>query len=129
LALQIAEHWNEHSIPIVLQQFFAPSRSNHFAGYSNLFTELYKQNNAENSSLELATAAVAKAHFSHLANRMPTEKELVEAYGRALSAIKSTLEDPKERVRDSTILAVWLMGLFEVISNPLLFVFIHLTFI
>ena len=89
----------------MLHQFFAPYT---FA------PELYKENNAEDSCLSLSSRAVAKAYFLRLACALPNDKELVQIYGRALRTINSTLEDPKERVKDSTILAVWLMAILEV---------------
>jgi len=96
MCLQIAEHWNEHSIPIVFQQFFALPKSDHVTGYSKFVPELYK-NSTENSCLRLATMTVAKAYFSHLAYGLPNDKELLQVYGRALRATNLTLEDPKER--------------------------------
>jgi hypothetical protein len=47
MSLQITEQWNEHSIPIVLQQFFASSKSDPSAGYSNIVPDVYKENSTE----------------------------------------------------------------------------------
>jgi len=49
----------------------------------------------------------------------PNDKELVQIHGRALRAANLILEDRKERVKDSTLLAVWLLGIFEVLYHPL----------
>jgi hypothetical protein len=118
MSLQMAEHWNEHSIPFVLQQFFAPSNNDRSAGCWNFVPDLYKENSTENSCLRLATKAVAKASFSHFACGLPSDNELAQIYARALRATNSTLEHPTERLKDSTTLAVWLLGTFEVLHHP-----------
>jgi len=119
LPVQIAENWNEHSIPVVFQQFFVSSGSGPSVRCLNFVPEMYKENHAEDSCLRLATTAVASAYFSHLAHGLPNNKELAHIYGRALRAINFSLQDPKERVKDSTIIAVWLLGIIEVLYHPL----------
>ncbi|KAE9377552.1 hypothetical protein N431DRAFT_527487 [Stipitochalara longipes BDJ] len=114
---KLVEHWNEHSIPVVFQQFFKISERNPSAEWVNFVSAVYKENNAENSCLRLATTAAAKAYFSHLACGSPNDKELAQIYGRALRAINFNLEDPKERVKDSTILAMWLLGILELVHH------------
>ncbi|KAH8896221.1 hypothetical protein GQ53DRAFT_838460 [Thozetella sp. PMI_491] len=41
-----------------------------------------------------------------------------ELYGRSLMAIRHALGQPSKRVEDETIVAVWLLGIYEVISTP-----------
>jgi hypothetical protein len=99
----------------VLHQFSAPLDGSRFFGYFEFLPDLYRETD-EGSCLNLATNAVAKAYITNLSHAVPDRNELVRIYGRALRSTNDALKDPQERVKDSTIIAVWLLAIHEVVG-------------
>ena len=115
LPLQIAEHWNTYCIPIVLHQFSASVDGNRTFGYFDFLPDLYRES-SDSSCLYSATNAIAEAYITNLSHAIRDKKELMQTHGRALRSMNAALEDPLERAKDSTIIAVWLLGIYEVLG-------------
>ncbi len=112
---RMVEDWNTYSIPVVLNQFSAPSDRSLTFGYFDCLRELYREtNNDPESCLGLATSSVAKAYITTLSDSSPNRIEHLQTHMRALRATCSALEDPCERLKDSTLVAVWLLSAHEV---------------
>ena len=86
----------ENSLPEILPLFFA--------------------NLKPDTPLSLTVAAVSRLLFVAWERRARDfEKPVTQiAYGKALTATRAALSDPVERVRDETLMAVCLLGLYEV---------------
>lgn len=109
----LVEDWHSYSVPVVLHQFSAPTNSNRFYRFLDFLPDLYRET-SEVSCLNLATDALAKAYITNMSESSPKRAEHLQTYGRALRATNIALQDPLERVKDSTIIAVWLLGVHEV---------------
>jgi len=62
-------------------------------------------------------AAMRSVSAVNLANRSPIVdmRSLVDfEHAKALCGVATSLADPKERMRDATLVAVWLLGIREV---------------
>jgi len=67
-----------------------------------------------NRSLQLSFSAVALAAFGTRPNSKALLPNAELSYIKALKEINSTLRDPKKASRDATLIAVLLLGFFEV---------------
>jgi hypothetical protein len=107
------EDWHSYSVPVILHHFSAPTDGPRFYGFLDFLPDLYRET-SEVSCLILTTDALAKAYMMNLSDSFPKTAEYVQTYGRALRATNAALADPLERVKDSTIIAVWLLGVHVV---------------
>ena len=97
----------------MLHQFSASVDGNQFYGYFDFLPDLYRES-SDNSCLCLATNVLAKAYITNLSHTERDRKELLQLYGRALMSANAAIEDQFERTKDSTIIAVWLLAIYEV---------------
>ncbi|CZR59963.1 uncharacterized protein PAC_09858 [Phialocephala subalpina] len=118
LAPQPVEHWHMYCVPIVLNQFSTLMNGVPYYGLHEFLPELYSEVN-DNSCLSFATKTFVKAYLTNL-SRSPPDKELIHTYGRALWLTNAAVQDPVESVKDSTVIAVWLLGIHEVWRNSML---------
>jgi hypothetical protein len=116
LPLQISYDWELCSVSIVLHQFSAPvcdSGNSRYFGYLDFLPDLYSES-ANSSCLSLATNAVAKTYISNTRNIMLSGNDQIRTYSQALKALQRALDDLSERSKDSKIICVWLLSMFEV---------------
>ncbi|KAK7895141.1 hypothetical protein LTR67_005881 [Exophiala xenobiotica] len=112
---RIVADWNTYIVPVVLHYLSSHTDGPRFYGYLDFLPELYRETGDDSGScLILATNAMAKAYVTNLSVSSVNRNGHVQTYGRALKATNSALGDPLERVKDSTIIAVWLLGVHEV---------------
>jgi hypothetical protein len=113
--LLLKEDWRSYSVPVALRQFLAPTSGNGSRSHDFLefLPDLYSET-SDGSCLNMATHAVAMAYISNTSGAFTKTYEHVQTYGRALRATNVALRDPLESVKDSTIIAVWLLGVHEV---------------
>ncbi|KAK5205677.1 hypothetical protein LTR47_007593 [Exophiala xenobiotica] len=112
---RIVADWNTYIVPVVLHYLSSRTDGPRFYGYLDFLPELYRETGDDaGSCLILATNAMAKAYVTNLSVSSVNRNGHVQTYGRALKATNSALGDPLERVKDSTIIAVWLLGVHEV---------------
>nr|KAK5436077.1 hypothetical protein LTR18_009656 [Exophiala xenobiotica] len=112
---RIVADWNTYIVPVVLHYLSSHTDGPRFYGYLDFLPELYRETGDDSGScLSLATNAMAKAYVTNLSVSSVNRNGHVQTYGRALKATNSAPGDPIERVKDSTIIAVWLLGVHEV---------------
>lgn len=68
----------------------------------------------EKSALYQACNAVARAYMASITRTSKATSDRAKAYGSALMATRSAIQDPQRCKSDNTLLAVWLLGLYEV---------------
>ncbi|KUJ12642.1 uncharacterized protein LY89DRAFT_738414 [Mollisia scopiformis] len=112
---QITEQWRLYSVPIILNHFSASINDSHSCGSLDFLPDVYKEINDE-SCLSATTVAFAKAYITNLSQQQP-DKEQIHTYGHALNLTNAALRDPVERVKDSTLIAVWLLGIHEILIS------------
>ncbi|CAI7631462.1 unnamed protein product [Penicillium glandicola] len=71
----------------------------------------------EGSALYQACDAVAHAYMVSITRTSKGTSDRTKAYGRALMAMRSTIQDPHLCKSDNTLLAIWLLGLYELFAN------------
>jgi hypothetical protein len=72
------------------------------------------------SCLHRAVKLVGLASFANRWNPANFEKQIREGYAHAIQATNAALRDHVEYLQDETLMAVWLLGAFEVITPPFL---------
>ena len=69
------------------------------------------------SCLSRSVHAVAHQYLFNLKGQRLSQLRAQGDYTQSLKSIHKALENPRERLSDTTLLSVWLVGLYEV-SNP-----------
>lgn len=109
----LPEHWDDHTVPFFLGKFCtsqAPPRSRGFLG----FLPAMVSSASQQSSLVSTCKAIAYALFAHRLRTPDAQSRRAVAYGDALSATNRALQDRRERLRDETLTAIWLLSIYEV---------------
>jgi hypothetical protein len=73
------------------------------------------------SCLHQAVKLVGLASFANRWNPADFEEQIRGGYARAIQATNAALRDRVEYLQDETLMAVWLLGAFEVITPPFSF--------
>ncbi|KAJ5810885.1 hypothetical protein N7447_010401, partial [Penicillium robsamsonii] len=112
LTYPLAESWNTHFMPFVINKF---SLSLKMAKpiYNTVPDVLSKAE--EKSALYQACNAVAYAYMDNIAWTSKAISDRAKAYGCALMAMRSAIQDPQLCKSDNTLLAIWLLGLYELL--------------
>ncbi|KAH8705978.1 hypothetical protein BGW36DRAFT_422503 [Talaromyces proteolyticus] len=113
------ESWDLHVIPLILSQFssVAPGGgvSRVYSSLESAFNPLHTMESG--SLLDLASHAVGSAYLANK-TRSPNFKATHQRlYGKALRVLHVVLQDPKLQKQDSTLLAVWLLCLYELMTG------------
>jgi hypothetical protein len=96
-----------------LMNKFRPSFEMAKSTYSTVLDSLSKAE--KGSALYQACIAVGSAYMVNIIRSPKTTVDRARAYGNALTVIYSAIMDPQQCRTDDTLLAVWLLGLYEVI--------------
>ena len=104
-------------LPLTLDQWsFSPGWQRHDSSTSFL-TRIVEQS-AENTALIYCCRAAARAYFNNRLRTTENRLKQLAAYGKALVATNTVLQDREVCSRDDTALAsVWLLGQHEVSSK------------
>ena len=70
--------------------------------------------------LSRSVYAVAYRYLYNLRGQSTLQSHARYCYSQSLASIHKALEDPLERLHDSILLAVWLIGLYEVSKHPIM---------
>ena len=84
-----------------------------YEGFDTWLTKTYFEDRP-NDALRTAIEAVGMAGISNKFHAPHIASKSKEQYGRALAATKQALSDPIKSVADTTLMAVIVLGLFEV---------------
>jgi len=111
--------WDSHVIPLILSQFSASipdgRASRVYRSLGSTFDLL--QSVESGSLLYLASRAVGSAYFANKTRSSNFTSIHQHLYGKSLRVLKEALQDSRIRKEDSTFMAVWFLGLYEV-SHP-----------
>ncbi|KAK0709849.1 hypothetical protein B0T26DRAFT_835922, partial [Lasiosphaeria miniovina] len=84
-------------------------------GYSGWLADTYRQN-TPNCAMRATIEAAGMAGLSNVYYAPHVAAQSRAQYGRALAALKQTLNDPVTSIADTTLNTVLLMGLFEFVT-------------
>lgn len=87
-----------------------------FPGHLDFIYDLW----LEESSTLSVIAAIQAVSLAHLSNRYGAPQLTIKArqeYVKALKLTNTMLKGPMEALKDCTLVAIWLLGLFEVFEN------------
>jgi hypothetical protein len=115
LSRSLVESYDMHVMPLILNKFSFPSPGGRrIHGSLEFIPTLLGQ--ADNASvLYLACHAVSYAHLSNISRPDGgIVASHLSSYGKSLHALKLALCDRDLQKHDATLLAVWLLGLYEV---------------
>ena len=68
----------------------------------------------EGSCIQKAATAVSRMTLADRYSGKDVRLQTGQEYGQALSLTQATIRDTKANIEDETVLAVWLLGLYEV---------------
>ena len=114
--LQLSAPPHSRSITLILDQFVNIMRGQRAYDWLDFLPSVF-QETPDNSCLARAADLFATAHRSQLLHDASNEMQLKRQYGRTLQSIKTALADPSKTLEDTTLIAVWLLGHYEV-SQP-----------
>ncbi|KAE8554647.1 hypothetical protein TMatcc_005795 [Talaromyces marneffei ATCC 18224] len=112
---QLSENWDNHFIPLALAglRISADMPLTMLNAISNIISQ-----NDHESPLYKALNAVG---YTFLARTNPSKNTLaqrIKAYRNALTAVNSTLRDSQKCRTNTTLLTVWVLGLYEFLADP-----------
>ena len=113
LSPELAEKWETHAFPLVLDHLSIPVNGGRFLGYLGFLPGLFRET-GEDSCLHLTTNAV---FLTYMARRNPGSFNIrvaAKAYGKALHSVNASLQERSTYLQNGTIMAVWLLGVNEV---------------
>ena len=91
-------------------------------GFNDLLPTSYRQAQP-NSRLKHCVAATAYASLTNQSQFLAVSRKACEAYGTALSSVNKALADPVKALKDETLCAIFILGMFESISAVQLHIF------
>ncbi|KIV88522.1 hypothetical protein PV10_08200 [Exophiala mesophila] len=109
----LPENWDNHTVPFFLRKFCTPRvfpRPRGFLG----FLPAMVSSAPPQSSLVSTCKAIAYALFAHHLRTPDAQSRRAIAYGDALIATNQALQDQRERLRDETLTAIWLLSIYEI---------------
>ncbi|KAJ5501987.1 hypothetical protein N7463_004861 [Penicillium fimorum] len=109
-----AESWNTHFMPFVINKLSLSFKM--AKPIYNTFPDVLSRAE-EKSALYQACNAVAYAYMDNTARTSKATLERAKAYGFALLAMRSAIQDSQRCKSDNTLLAIWLLGLYELLLS------------
>jgi hypothetical protein len=110
---------NSRAVSLVLNLFSVAVPGSKSYGLFHFLPSLYREA-TPNSCLCLATTAVARAYEDNLAAESSVRcNKATNAYVKALSATNVAIRDAAECGKDSTIMAIWLLGVHQVCAEAI----------
>jgi len=111
----------EQSLSLFFNQYVSPG-DDEIPGLND-FLPLFYQQALPSSCLKLCVAATAYASLANQSNSTSMGLKAWDAYGTALSSVNAALADPTECLKDETLGALFILGIFENISGQQLNIF------
>ncbi|KAH8695261.1 hypothetical protein BGW36DRAFT_382397 [Talaromyces proteolyticus] len=111
---QISPSWDTHYIPFFMHSI----KSAYQLGRGNFAVIPRILSRASSSSAVLhACNAVACAYMAHKICSPITLSRRTKTYGTAIAAVSSALHDSRQYKSDETLLAIWLLGIYELLLS------------
>ncbi|KAJ5999617.1 hypothetical protein N7481_000026 [Penicillium waksmanii] len=110
-----SEVWSHHVIPLVLDKFSVELVDTTIDG--SMFATIPRIifNSQEGSPVYAVCDAIASAYLANTTGTIAATTKRTLAYGTALRTVNLALSDPVQCKNDSTLLAVWMFVVYEVI--------------
>ncbi len=115
--LQLSAPRHSRSITLILDQFVNILNGQRAYDWLDFLPSVF-QETPDNSCLGRAADLFATAHTSQLLHDTSNEMQVKRQYGQTLQSIKTALADPFKRLEDTTLIAIWLLGHYEVSQPP-----------
>ncbi|EED21837.1 conserved hypothetical protein [Talaromyces stipitatus ATCC 10500] len=115
ISKSLTETWNNHFIPLALTGM--RSSTDMPLTIINTISHLISQEKRE-SALYGAFNALACVFLGQTDRSKNALALRIKSYRNALTAINSTLRDPQKCKSNSTLLAIWVLGVYEFIADP-----------
>uniref|UniRef100_A0A093V4H5 Uncharacterized protein n=1 Tax=Talaromyces marneffei PM1 TaxID=1077442 RepID=A0A093V4H5_TALMA len=112
---QLSENWDNHFIPLALAGLRISADMP--LTMLNVISNIISQNDHE-SPLYKALNAVGYAFLARTNPSKNTLAQRIKAYRNALTAVNSTLRDSQKCRTNTTLLTVWVLGLYEFLADP-----------
>ena len=103
----------EHALCYSLVQFDTNARVQYKIETFAFLPELIGRAGSK-SAVHQAMRACGTINFANRAGPVDLHHETASEYARAIVSVNAALQDPDERCRDETLIAVWLLGMREV---------------
>lgn len=102
------------SFALILHEFTSLERQHKPAplGLLNVLPDLYRESEPQ-SCFPAVIDAFAHAYMCNKASVMNSDRILARRYGKALALTNRALSRPADCLHDGTIMAVWLLGVYE----------------
>lgn len=111
LPVELPQTLSRHVIPLVLDKFSIGPKAGIFATVNRMVSIA-----GQTSPIYAVSNAIAYAYRASYTGSPTARSDMFHAYGTALRTVKAALDDPVEYKKDSTLLAVWMFVVYEVIT-------------
>ena len=111
--LQFSVPPHARSITLILDRFSHVHNGRKTFGWLDFLPGLF-QEAPDNSCLTLTADLFANAYRCQLPDASGSERKIHRLYGNTLKSVNNALADPARSLDDATIIAVWLLGHYEV---------------
>jgi len=106
----------EQALSLFFHQYVALGDADgEIPGFNDTFPVFYRQA-LPNSCMKHCVAATAYASLANQSQSLAVSRKTWEAYGTALSSVNTALADPAEALKDETLCAIFVLGMFENIT-------------
>jgi hypothetical protein len=106
----------EQALSLFFHQYVAHGDADgEIPGFNDTFPVFYQQA-LPNSCMKHCVAAAAYASLANQSQSLAVSRKAWEAYGTALSSVNAALADPVGALKDETLCAIFILGMFENIS-------------
>ena len=112
-----SESFDDEAICLFLADYVQAPQEGWPKGHLEFLPSILHQTQPD-SCLSHAVHAVAYRYLYNIRTQSPIQSRAQYYYSQSLKSIHKALEDPMERLNDSTLLAVWLVGLYEASKHP-----------
>ena len=109
----------EHAVCYSIFQFDTNARRQHQIDTFAFLPELIESAGPK-SAVYQAMRACGTVNLANRAGPVRLSQETTSEYARAITSVNAALQHPHERLKDETLIAVWLLGIREVGEFPVL---------
>ncbi|ROT41319.1 hypothetical protein SODALDRAFT_338703 [Sodiomyces alkalinus F11] len=101
---ELKEPWTTHSIPLLMSCYSSMT----------FLAKLYSSVTTSEDPFVLSTHLWAKAYLISRFNAPHDRRETAEYLGRTLRSLSLALQDRRKKASDTTVMAVWMLSIYEV---------------
>jgi hypothetical protein len=113
LRYPLAESWNDHIMPMIMDKFSFETENGEIQCVFKPIPHVLAKTK-DGSLLYLACNAVCHAYMAKATSKTGVLSNAARSDGTALVAVNQAIRDPRQCKSDDTLMAVWLLSLYEV---------------